>query len=129
MNNASCPELFEWDVSAFVRLIKPIYEGRDSVPFLINKTKSEDPTDRILACMLLNELIDQVNRQPTPQGLTFIRGINQAELLAQLESVQTNSLAEAWSHWYAVEHEIAEKHLEPSFWRRGTPHQMSDVGH
>lgn len=103
-----------WDASVFFKLCKPLYERKDSVKFLIGKTKSADSTDRILACMLLNELIDQVDHQPTSHGLAIIQDIRPAELLSQLESMQTNSLSENWSYWQATESEISKKHLGPA---------------
>lgn len=101
-----------FDPGQFFPFAKRIYEREDAISFLIDMTKGEDPKDVILACMLLTDLLDQVNRQPTPQGEAFVREIQPVELREQMQRFKTNSLDNIWQHWFSSEQTIIEMAIE-----------------
>lgn len=101
-----------YDSGRFFQLARPVYESKNAVSYLEGKATTGNATDKILACMLLAALLDQVHRQPTPQGQTFIREIDAAVLLTNLRNITTNGMDESWAYWYSVDNEMLKKYLE-----------------
>ena len=100
-----------FDAGQFAQFVKPLYDRRDPVSFLISKSVSGNPKDTILACLLLDDLVYNVNRHPTPAGKNLIQPIQKSVLVAQLDSIQTNALDATWSYWCSSAKGLIQEHL------------------
>ena len=93
--------------------LKSVFEPLDKgVPFLLQKAKSDDPTDAVTAYLALVELCSAVAINPTPKGQVQVDLINPQELYENFEQFDPTILDSNWRKWFEGTHAIMKRTLE-----------------